>query len=219
MAARHDPNFEWRSGRIRGESHALLVLPDEARLGPSLFPRKPAIRALAFADHAAGSATDLLGDAMRDLRQVVEIQAEVIGPGSGLRAPVLHHLQVLGLAHSGRLGNGIAGQSEHSAQRGTADTLQRPVFSGRRHDRAPAAGCASLREGNLREAALYLAGLDLRPDDVERVVLEDPQPDSIAGRVDAVLADPGVVNLGRRQREPSAIELAIDDGSDPPAGD
>src|ERR1035437_8772398 len=110
MAPRHDPHFERRSRRIRGEGDALGVLPDEARLDARLLPRKPTIRALALPDHAAGSATDLLGNAMRDLRQVVQVEAEVVGPGPGLRAPVLHDLEIFGLADLARLGDRIARQ-------------------------------------------------------------------------------------------------------------
>ena len=97
-------------------------------------------------------------------------------------------MHVFGLADSGRLGDRIAGKRQHAAQRRAADTLEWPMLARRRHDGPPAPGCASLGESHLREAALHFAGFDLRADNVKRVILEDPQPDPFAGRIEAVLA-------------------------------
>ena len=44
-------------------------------------------------------------------------------------------------------------------------------------------GGAGLRERHLAEAALELAGLVVGADDVEGEVLEDPEPDAVAGRL------------------------------------
>ncbi len=55
------------------------------------------------------------------------------------------------------------------------------MLAGRRDDRPPAAGRAGLRERDLAETAVELAGLVVGPDDVEREVLEHPHPDAVAG--------------------------------------
>ena len=57
------------------------------RLG--LVAHEAAPRALTFPDDEPGRAAQLLRDPVRDLGQVVQIQAEVVRPGAGLGAPVL----------------------------------------------------------------------------------------------------------------------------------
>ena len=59
----------------------------------------------------------------------------------------------------------------------------------------------------------------LGPDDVEREVLERPDPDAVARGQAAVLAVAAVVDLVGRAGEPVPMEGAIDDRRDPPAGD
>ena len=66
-----------------------------------------------FADHEARRAAELLGDPMRDERQVVQVEAQVVRPGAGLRAPVLDDLEVVGLGGAGGLGDRVAGEQEH----------------------------------------------------------------------------------------------------------
>ena len=94
------------------------------------------------------------------------------------------------------------------------------MLAGRRDDRPPAAGRARLRERDLAEAAVELAGVVARADDVEREVLEHPDADAVAVGRRAVGApeEPVVDRLGGA-REPVAMEGAVDDGRDPPAGD
>ena len=96
------------------------------------------------------------------------------------------------------------------------------MLAGRRDDRPPAAGRARLRERDLGDAvvAIELARLLVGADDVEREVLEHPDADAVAVRASAVraAADAVVDRLGG-PGEAVAVERAIDDRRDPPAGD
>ena len=56
-------------------------------------------------------------------------------------------------------------------------------------------------------------------DEVEGEVLQRPEPDPVAGRKTAVLAVAAVVDRVGRAGEPVAMEGAVDDRRDPPAGD
>ena len=149
---------------------------------------EPAERALPFPDHEAGRAADLLGHPMRDLGQVVEVEAQVVGPGTGLGAPVLDDLDIGGLAGPHRLGDRVAADPEHRPDHLVADGLERPVLAGWRDDGPPAARRPGLLDRDLDEVPVELAGLGLGPDDVEREILEDPQPDAVALGLAAVLA-------------------------------
>ena len=160
VAARDDPDLERRARGVRRERDARVVLPDEPVRPTRLVADEPAERALALADDEARGAAELLGDPMRDLGQVVQVEAQVVGPGAGLGAPVLDDLEVVGLA--GRL------RASASASRAlpderlddlVADGVQRPMLAGRRDDRPPAAGRARLGERDLGEAAVELAGV------------------------------------------------------------
>src|SRR5207248_2726436 len=64
-----------------------------------------------------------------------------------------------------------------------------------------------------------LVALLLGADDMERVVLEDAEPDAVAGGEAAVLAVPVVVDRCGGTGEPAPVEVAVDDCRDPPAGD
>jgi len=79
--------------------------------------------------------------------------------------------------------------------------------------RMPAPG-----HGHLGQAALDLARFPLGTDYVEGVVLECPDSDSVAGWLRAVLAGAVVIDLGGGEGKAATLELAIDDGRDPPAG-
>ena len=54
---------------------------------------------------------------------------------------------------------------------------------------------------------------------MERVVLQYPDANSVAGRQAAVLAVAAVVDRGGRAGEARPVEVAVDDRRDPPAGD
>ena len=168
-------------------------------------------RTAALADHEPGGAAELLCHAMGHLRQVVQVEAQVIGPGAGLGAPVLDHLEVLGQA--GRTGVGDLDD------RFGSDRVEGSMLTRAGHDRPPAAGGACLRQGDLDDARVELTRLRLRADDVERVILEDPETDTVTRRVGAVLAATVIVHRIRRLGEPIAVERAVDDGGHPPAGD
>ena len=92
VAAGHDPDLERRARGVRGEGHAVGVLPDEPIRPPRLLADEPAERALPFADDEARRPAELLGDPVRDLGQVVQVEAQVVGPRAGLDAPVLDDL-------------------------------------------------------------------------------------------------------------------------------
>ena len=199
VAARDDPDLERRARGERGERDRRVVLPDEPLAEPRLVADEPAERALALADHEPGRAADLLGDPVRDLGQVVQVEAQVVRPGSGLGAPVLDDLDVGGLAGGRGRGDGVAAGPEHLADDRAADRLERPVLARRGDDRPPAARRPGLLEGDLGEVPLEPTGLVLGPDDVEGEVLEGPQPDAVAGRLAAVLAVAAVVDRPRRR--------------------
>ena len=77
------------------EGDGVVVGVQEVVGPPDLLAHEPAVRALALADQEARRAAQLLGDPVRDLRQVVEVEAQVVRPGARLRAPVLDDLEVL----------------------------------------------------------------------------------------------------------------------------
>ena len=95
------------------------------------------------------------------------------------------------------------------------------MLARRRDDRPPAPRRAGLRERHLGEAcAVELAGLVVGPDDVEREVLEHPVAHAVARRAaSSSRSRTSVVDRLCRPREPVAMERAIDDRRDPPAGD
>ena len=139
----------WRRGTIQtsnGEREAYgakatldVVLPDEPVGPPRFVADEPAERALPLADDEAGRAAQLLGDPVRDLGQVVQVEAQVVGPRAGLGAPVLDDLEVVGLARLAGLGERLAGAADERLDHLVADGVERPVLAGRRDDRPPAA--------------------------------------------------------------------------------
>ena len=219
VAARHDPDLERRARCERGERDRVVVLPDEAVRTAWLVTDEAAPRALALADHEPRGAAELLRDPVRDLGQVVQVEAEVVRPGAGLAAPVLDDLEVLGLAGGPGLGEGGPGAREEAHDRLVADGVEGAVLAGRGDDRPPRAARPGVGERDLGDAVVELAGLLVGADDMEREVLEGPEPDAVAGRQPAVLAVAAVVDLVRGPGEPVAMEGAIDDRRDPPAGD
>ena len=186
------------SGTRRGKRDRVVVLPQEAQPALALHPDRAAVRAFALADHEARRAADLLRDLVRDLGQVVEIQAEVVGARAGLAAQrVLEHLQVLRLAHPGGLADGRPGAPEQSRDQLVPHRVEGSMLARRRHDGPPASGSPGLTKRDLRDAPLLLACLGLRSDGPEGEVLEDAQAHAVTGGP-AVLA----IALRRRQRAP-----------------
>ena len=116
VAARHDPHLERRARGVRREGHARVVLPDEPVRPPRFVAHEPAERALALADDEPRRAAELLGDPVRDLGQVVQVEAQVVGPGARLGAPVLDDLEVVGLAGRAGLGERVAGTADELAR-------------------------------------------------------------------------------------------------------
>src|SRR5664279_1438887 len=84
VAARDHPNLERRARRERREGHAGLVLPDQPRPVLRLLAGEPAIRTLTLADHVASGSADLLGNSVRYLWQVVQVETKVISTSAGL---------------------------------------------------------------------------------------------------------------------------------------
>ena len=143
----------------------------------------------------------------------------MIGPGARLRAPVLDDLDVLGGARRARLGERVAGTAQERGDQRGVDLVERPMLARRRDDRPPAAGRPGSIERDLGEPAVQGPRLCLGADDVEREVLEHPDADAVTRRIDAVAALAVVLDRLGRKPESIAMERAIDDGRDPPAGD
>ena len=220
VVPRHDPGLERRTRGVRRERDAGVVFPDEPIRAPRLVADQPAERALALADHEPRGAAELLGDPMRDLRQVVQVQAQVVRPRACLRAPVLDDLEVLGLAGDASRGKGVARAGKQLLDQVVADGVQGTVLAGRSDDRPPRAGGPRLRQGDLGETLVKLARLLARADDVEGVVLEHPDPDPVALRCRAVrTAEQVVVDRLGGPGEAVEVEGAVHHRGDPPAGD
>src|SRR5205807_1610465 len=132
---------------------ARVVLPDQPGPLARLLADEAAPRALPFPDHEAGRAAELLGDPVRDERQVVQVEAEVVRTGAGLGAPVLDDLEVVGLAGGPRLPKRGSGALEDLLG-DLADLVQRPVLARRRDDRPPAARSTSRGHRDLGEAPI-----------------------------------------------------------------
>src|SRR5450759_1987560 len=93
----------WRRGTTQtsnGEGEAGLVLPDHPSPIPRLLAGEPAIRTLALANQIASGAADLLGNSMRYLGQVVQVETKVVGPSACLSSPVLDDLEILCLLYT-----------------------------------------------------------------------------------------------------------------------
>ena len=98
VPAGDDPHLERRARGVGRERDARVVLPDQPVRPSRLVANEAAVRTLALADDEARRATELLRDPVRDLGQVVQVEAQVIGPRARLRAPVLDDLEIVGLA-------------------------------------------------------------------------------------------------------------------------
>ena len=218
----------WRRGTIqisKGERDANganatvgVVLPDHP-IGPArLVADEAAPRALPFPDDEPGRAAQLLRDPVRDLGDVVQIEAEVVRPRSGLGTPVLDHLEVVRLGGRSGVRDCRPCPADEALDDLVADGVERPVLAWWRDDRSPAAARPCLRQRDLGERPVQLAGVLVRADDVEGEVLERPDPDPVARRQPAVLAVAAIVDQLGRRREPVAMKGAIHDGGDPPAG-
>ena len=162
-----------------------------------LLAHQPAVRALPLADEEARRAAQLLGDPVRDLRQVVEVEAQVVGPGAGLGAPVLDDLQVLGPVRLAGDADLVAAACEQPSMIVAADGVERAMLAGRRDDGPPGARGARVRDRHLGDRPVPRARLLLGPGDGEREVLEDAQADAVARRHAAVEAVAVVVRPGR----------------------
>jgi hypothetical protein len=156
---------------------------------------------------------------MRDLGQVVDVEAQVVRACAGLGTPVLHDLHVLRLAvFPGRGDLGPDARQQLPDER-RSDGVEGAVLAGRRDDRLPGPGGPELGQADLGDAAVEGLRLLLRADDVEGEVLEDPGPDAVAGGLAAIPTDAAVVDRGCPEAEAVAMELAVDDRGHPPAGD
>src|SRR4029079_13338458 len=114
----------------------------------------------------------------------------------------------------------VTGAADELLDHRVADGMERAVLVRWRDDGPPRDRRACLRQRDLPESTLELTRVVTCPDDMEREVLEHPDPDAIAGRGRTVRAAEHVVVHGfGRTREPVAVERPVDDGRDPPAGD
>jgi hypothetical protein len=114
----------------------VVVCVEQVIRPPDFLPDVPAVRALTFPDEEACRASQLLRDPVRDLGQIVEIEAQVVGPGTGLGAPVLDHLHVLRPVGGPGDVDFVPAAGQEPLDRGGAGGVEWPVFAGRRHNRA-----------------------------------------------------------------------------------
>ena len=144
VAARDHPHLERRAARVRRERDRVIVRVEQAVRAAHLVAHEAAVRALALADQEARRAAQLLGDPVRDLRQVVQVEAQVVGAGAGLRAPVLEDLEVRGGTRPPRGHDLVAGAREELLDRaccpprgadGAPPAARRPSATSRRRGR------------------------------------------------------------------------------------
>ena len=158
VVAGHHPQLE---GRARGpgcEADAGGVVEDESVAPGHLRLDEPAPGADAFADDVARGSTKLLADAVRDVRQVIDVEAEMVGHGTGLLTPVLDDLQVLRAAALGlRAHDALAGQRQHLDDDGLRLVAERSVMAERRHDGLPGADVPEQAHGQLLGSAVARA--------------------------------------------------------------
>ena len=194
VAARDDPHLERRARGVRGEGDAVAVLPDQ----PVGSPRSPRARAGRTGTRPRGSRTARRRRAPR--RSGAGSGAGRTGRGTGGSSAPRPGRPSSGPPWRYSVWPVVAGR-RRSASRAPAhepldevgaDGVQRPVLAGWRDDRPPRAGRARLGHRHLGEpvVALELAGLVVRADDVERVVLEHPRADAVAGRACEQFAQP-----------------------------
>ena len=219
MTARHDPQLERRPRRPGREGHAVHVLPDEAIACPGGIPHETAVRTLALANDETRRATQFLGDPVRDLRQVVELEAEVVRAGSGLGAPVLDDLEMIGLIGGPGGNDRVPGAGDHGLDDGRPDLMERAMLAGWRHDGPPAPRRARRAEGDLSDLLVEFTRRLFGADDVEGIVLEHAESDPVTGREAAVLAIAAVVDLLGVPGEAIPVEGSVHDRRDPPARD
>ena len=135
--ARNDPDLEGRTGCERGEGHARGVLEEEPLPAPHLLANHRAVGTLTFTNEVARGTADLLTDAVGDLGQVVQIEAEVVRQGACLRPPVLDDLEVCGHAGPFRGADLVARPGEHLDDDGGLLLGERCMMQARGDDRLP----------------------------------------------------------------------------------
>ncbi len=177
----HDPDLERRARGVRREGDARVVLPRRAARGGA----PPRGRAGSTGTRPRGSRSARRRRAPRrpDAGSAAGRTGRGTGGWSG-RRPGRPSSGRPGGTRSGRprAASAIASRQrrEHRRDQLVADRVERPVLARRRDDRPPAArrpGRARSRPGR---GCVELARLLLGADDVEGVVLEDPQPDAVA---------------------------------------
>ena len=172
VAARHDPDLERRARARTGRTRRVPASSQTSALRRSrLLANEPAARALPLADHEARRAAELLGDPVRDLGQVVQVEAQVVGPRAGLRRP-----------SSGRPGGSRSGRSAVAsamASRASVSSASMSSFPTAWSGRCSPGGATIVRQLPVaRACASETCARPSRParalllgaDDVERVV-------------------------------------------------
>src|SRR5882672_11445580 len=129
MATRDDPDLERRARGERGEGNGRVVLPDEPLRPVRLVPDEAAPWALPLADDIASRPAELLGDAVRDLRQVVQVEAQVVGSRARLGAPVLDHLEMIRLGRRASVDEGGTSAGEELLDEIDANRVEGPVLA------------------------------------------------------------------------------------------
>ena len=185
-----------------------------------LVANQAAERADAFADDEARRAAQLLADTVRNLRQVVEVETQVVGQRACLAAQVLDYLQVVGLVLLARERR-VHRARARAARRRSGVSYRRAIRGGRAGPRWSATLPDSPSRPRLRVAAVAVRVLlALGSGDDERVRLEHPQADFVCRGILAICAlVRSLAAVLRRPMKPLLLELAIDHDRDPPSGD
>ena len=92
-------------------------------------------------------ATNLFGESVRHLRQVVGVETEVIGHCASLPAGVANKLDIGGRAEIARTTQVIADRHQEVRHDGHGDLVELTMFATRRNQRRPGSGAINVAQG------------------------------------------------------------------------
>ena len=94
MGGRNDPGLKRRTTGKGGDDETERIAMKHASPAVRLISNEVAVGTAAGANREARCATNLFGESVRHLRQIVGLEAEVIGHGPRLTPSVAHILNV-----------------------------------------------------------------------------------------------------------------------------